>query len=179
MISVPSVVGMSLVGPHVIEIISTAETAESSRLLLPIIAAGMVLWGLDELYGLIPVAEEETIKVSKIRGIAAGVNVLLNVALVPTVGILGAAVSTLLAYGASALWLYQKTNSEIDAKFDWPAATRIVAASGLMFVTAHLFFISNFITTLFIAPGIYFLGLVVLGEVRPFSLLSTYREIRS
>lgn len=75
--------------------------------LLPVLAAGIVLFGTNQITGLGITLAKRTILLTWGTWIAAGVNLVANLILIPRFGAMGAALATLFSYGLlSSLFLY-------------------------------------------------------------------------
>lgn len=74
--------------------------------------------------------KEKNKKLPWITGLGAAVNILFNLWLIPRIGIMGAALATLFAYGVMALTLYKVVQKVYFVPYDWP---RIRLLSGVVF----------------------------------------------
>lgn len=160
----PGVGGLYLIGPDVIQIISTTATANASITLLPVVGLGIFMFGLDQIYGVLLTSSERTTILAVIRGSSAGVNIVLNALLIPEFGIMGAAVATAATYGMSFAALYAKVDSIYDIHFDLPFLLKITVASVVMVASFEYVAIDNLIVILLAAP-IYYLILLLLLRV--------------
>ncbi|WP_136592376.1 flippase [Salinigranum halophilum] len=164
-IAVPSAIGIYLVGPTVIRLISTPEAAGPANALVPIVGLGIILLGLERLYELIPVANEDTVVISKIKGVAAVTNILMNVALVPVYGITGAAVATVLSYGASSVLVYRESNIRVKTRFPLVSTVKTAAASAVMFVVLYSLLNRNLLPSLVVGPLVYFVVMIAIDGI--------------
>lgn len=160
MIGLPAIAGLYLVGPEIITQLATKGTGEASITLLPVIAAGIFLFGLDEIYGIILISSERTEIITMTRGIAAISNVALNVALIPRFGILGAAIATVISYGSGLILLIHKLNKYFDVAFDYYFTMKCGIASISMTVVFVMIDL-NALSTVIAAPICYFAILFV------------------
>lgn len=97
-LAIPSVVGLSLLSKPLLTILSTPEIAEQGYLVTPFLALGGLLFGLYAVVTQILVLEKKTSITGTIWILAAVLNLGLNVIFVPQIGIVGAAVTTLVAF---------------------------------------------------------------------------------
>lgn len=91
------VLGFSVFARPAIALLSTPEYAEAFKV-VPLIAFSYFLYGLGEFYSLGIHIENKPILESLILGVGGASSILLNLALLPKLGIMGAAVATILSY---------------------------------------------------------------------------------
>ncbi|WOX56756.1 oligosaccharide flippase family protein [Methanoculleus receptaculi] len=102
-LAIPSVVGLSLLSRPLLTILSTPEIAEQGYLITPFTALSGLLFGSYAVIMQILVLEKKTGISGTIWIVAAILNLGLNIIFVPIFGIIGAAVTTLLAYSLAFL----------------------------------------------------------------------------
>jgi O-antigen/teichoic acid export membrane protein len=102
-IAIPATFGLSLLSKPLLTILSTPEIAEKGYLITPFVAVSMLIFGAYTLILQIIILEKQTHISGKVWIIAAILNLGLNFLLVPYIGIIGAAFTTLLAFGFSFL----------------------------------------------------------------------------
>ena len=103
-ISVPSVVGLSLVGPNLVDLLIGPEYKASVTLLLPWVSSAIFFMGVGAFYVHLPFQlGNHSAGIFKIAGIVAALNLLLNYYLIPILGMQGAAISTLLSFMVSVI----------------------------------------------------------------------------
>jgi O-antigen/teichoic acid export membrane protein len=102
MITIPAAVGLSVLAKPVLLILTTSEFI-SGAFLIPFIAFGGIFFGIY----LISINITHLVKITKynlyLYAIAAIVNIFLNFMLIPKLGLIGAAISALIAFIALAL----------------------------------------------------------------------------
>ncbi|MDD3566444.1 MAG: oligosaccharide flippase family protein [Methanothrix sp.] len=98
LLAIPSAVGLSLLSRSILLIISTPEIASEGYLITPFVAVSAVLFGGLVVINHILVLEKKTAITGSIYILAAALNFGLNLILIPYIGILGAAIATLVAY---------------------------------------------------------------------------------
>jgi len=132
MIAIPSVFGLSILSKQLLTIFSTVEIAQQSYYIIPLVAVGMLLFGVYVIIAQIISLKKKTKITATIWMIAASLNLGLNFIFIPKFGILGAAFTTLLAYFLAFIltWYYsfKEFRFEIDRKF----ILKSVSASVLM-----------------------------------------------
>ena len=107
-ISIPAVVGLSLVGPGLASLLIGEEYQEAVVLVLPWVAAAIFAMGLGAFYLHLPFQlGNKNGGIFKIGIYTAVINLGLNFWLIPEMGMLGAAIATLISFSvSSALGVY-------------------------------------------------------------------------
>ena len=99
MIAIPSAFGLSILARPILRVLTTSEFI-SGDVIVPFIAFGGVLFGISEMNVFIIHLVKKTRLVFILLMSAALLNIVLNLILIPRLGIVGAAVATLISYGA-------------------------------------------------------------------------------
>lgn len=135
LVGIPAVVGLSLLSGPLLQLLSTPEVARQGHVLIPILSVGFLMRGYDNSLVYVLNADEETKKIGLIIIVATGVNLVLNVILIPTVGLLGAATATVVAQGL--ITGYVSYQAWIRIKFSMPveAFGKSCIAAGVMAIT--------------------------------------------
>jgi O-antigen/teichoic acid export membrane protein len=97
-ISIPATFGISFLSKAVLTILSTPEIASQGYLITPFVALSTLLFGIYGIIAEILSLERKTAIAGKIMIIASILNLSLNFILIPRIGILGAAIATLIAF---------------------------------------------------------------------------------
>jgi len=97
-LAIPFVFGATLLSKQVLTMFSTAEIASQGYFILPIIALSILFSGVYTVIGHVILLVKKTRIIAVAWGIAAALNLGLNILVVPHIGILGAAITTLIAY---------------------------------------------------------------------------------
>ncbi|RVU84462.1 hypothetical protein EOL70_09360 [Leucothrix sargassi] len=98
-ISIPAVMGLSLVGPDLVYLVIGEEYQSSVVLILPWVASAIFFMGVGAFYFHLPFQlGNKNFGIFKIAGVTAVINLLLNILLIPKMGMLGAAIATLLSF---------------------------------------------------------------------------------
>ena len=98
-LSIPAVVGLSLVGPNIVDMVIGEEYRESVTLLLPWVSTAVFFMGAGAFYMHLPFQlGNKNMGIFKIAGAVAVLNLLLNYWLIPKMGMQGAAIATLLSF---------------------------------------------------------------------------------
>jgi len=132
MVAIPSVFGLSILSKQLLTILSTPEIARQSYYIVPFVALSMLFLGMYAVTVQIIVLKKRTQIIGMIWIIAAVLNFGLNFIFIPKFGILGAAISTLLAYilafGLTCYYSFREFRFEID----WQFILKSIFASILM-----------------------------------------------
>ncbi|GAB6265207.1 MAG: hypothetical protein STSR0001_06520 [Methanothrix sp.] len=96
-LAIPSLFGLTVFAKPILLILTTNEISEG-YLLVPIIAIGSLLFSIGIFFSDILILFKKTKITSYIFGTAAIINLILNFILIPMIGILGAAIATVLTF---------------------------------------------------------------------------------
>ncbi|EKF86028.1 oligosaccharide flippase family protein [Methanobacterium formicicum] len=133
LISVPTLLGISILANPILTIISTPEIAQQSYLVVPIVGMAMVLSGIGatatgkSLY----LAQKNHITMIN-WFLVAMINIVLCVLLIPKMGILGAAIATLASFSFGFLFGTYFAVKYFDFSVDWTATIKIIVSSLVM-----------------------------------------------
>ena len=97
-LAIPSTFGLSLLSKTILTILSTPEIASQGYLITPFVAVSALLLGANGVIHNIIVLEKKTKILGKIWVMAATLNLGLNIIVIPYIGIIGAAITTLIAF---------------------------------------------------------------------------------
>lgn len=98
MLAIPSAFGLSILASSLLGILSTPEFVPTGSIITPIIALSFVLFGVYVVLGQVYLLVKRTNISAILWAIAAAVNLGLNIILVPLIGVLGAALTTLFSF---------------------------------------------------------------------------------
>ncbi len=97
-LGIPAAFGLSLLSRPILDVLSTSEIATQGYQITPFVAAGALFLGAYAIVAQIVVMEKNTMLTGKIWIIAAIFNLGSNFLIIPHLGIIGAAITTLVAY---------------------------------------------------------------------------------
>jgi O-antigen/teichoic acid export membrane protein len=121
LLAIPSTLGLSLLSKPILTILSTPEIASQGYLITPFIALSALLFGAGAVIVQIIVLEKKTKITGAIWIIVAILNLGLNLIFIPYIGILGAAITTLLAFALAliliAFYSFKYLKFDIDFRF--------------------------------------------------------------
>lgn len=165
-LAIPFIFGSAILAEPVLRMFSTSEIASEGYLLVPVIALGISFYGF---YGII-VQNLLLAKRVKILAttwlIAAPVNLGLNILVVPRLGILGAAITTLIAFGLALGITTYYALKEFKFSVDWLFIIKSLIASAIMSLVVWLVYPQNNLATILaVLAGIavYTAALFLLG----------------
>ena len=131
-LAIPFVFGAAILAEPVLRLFSTAEIASQGYLVVPLVALGCLFWAV----GVMPSCVLSLVKKTKIIGIAWGIaaltNLVLNILIVPHIGILGAAITTLVAYSLALGIRWYYASKEFKFYIDWQFIFKSLVASAIM-----------------------------------------------
>ena len=97
LVAIPSLFGISLLAKPILSILATSEFSVASSI-VPLIAAGTLLFGVSNMFGDVAILHNKTRIISITYGLSAFTNIGLNILLIPKYGIDGAGFSTLVTF---------------------------------------------------------------------------------
>lgn len=133
-IAIPALFGMSVLAKPLLSVFSTPEIAQHSYFIVPIIALGMFLTGICGVVGDIIALKKKTYISGIAFGVSAFINFGLNFIFVPRFGIMGAALTTLIAYALFSTIIWYYSFKEIPFKIEWKFIFKSVFSSVIMSV---------------------------------------------
>lgn len=132
-VSIPAVVGLSLVGPNIVELVIGEKYQESVTLVLPWVASAVFFMGAGAFYMHLPFQlGNHNIGIVKIAGTIAVLNLILNYILIPRFGMQGAAIATLLSFIVSVSLGYIFGKRVFPIPFPGKEVLKILTAALLM-----------------------------------------------
>lgn len=169
-IAIPSAVGLTILSKPILSFISTPLIASQGYLITPFTAISAILFGSYAIISQILVLEKKTTIPGAIWVIAAALNFGLNLLLIPSSGIIGAAVTTLLAYALAFVLTAYYSKKYLTFQMDYYFVLKSILASAII---SSLLIIANPSekTSIFMAviacAFLYFLILHILKSFKP------------
>jgi O-antigen/teichoic acid export membrane protein len=133
LLAAPVIAGFASVGPELLPALASEKYASAAPI-IPWVIAGMVVDGTNSMLGAGLFIHRKT---RVIMGIVVGgaiVNIGLNLILVPRIGIIGAAIATLVSYTGTALSLRLAGRRLLPVPLPWMTVVRAAFAAGIMFL---------------------------------------------
>src|SRR5579885_669293 len=127
--AVPFVAGVPLVARPLLSRLGNEEIGAAGGVLTFLVAAGVMLWGVSVMQTQVFYGARRTLPVGVVTAACALLNLILNLLLVPTWGVGGAACATLVSYAAACAALYALGRRIARLDFYWPHLLKCVAAA--------------------------------------------------
>lgn len=131
-LAIPAFVGLVVVSPTLLRLLATEQVASRGAILVPVIGFGFLIRGLESPISYILNAAERTHVLGTVSVGAAILNVGLNVALIPLIGLVGAAAATLVANVLITGVVIYYASREFEMDIDLRATTKAVLGSAVM-----------------------------------------------
>jgi O-antigen/teichoic acid export membrane protein len=167
-IASPSVVGISLLSKPILMILTTPDIAINGYLVTPFVAISALLSGIYGIYVLVIILKKKTKLIGIVWIIAAVLNILFNILLIPYLGIIGAALVTLIAYTITFVIIFHYSSKYLKLNFNF-GLKKIIFSSiimGLFIVYANPNGILNIFVVICISFFIYISMLIILGGIK-------------
>ena len=116
MLVIPAAFGVSILAKPLLASLTTAEFVSTGRFIVPLVATGIVFYSVEQMFGAVLLLSKRSRIFASVFGIAGGVNLGLNFVLIPRFGIIGAAITTIVAYAIVAIVIYYKSRQQL--RFD-------------------------------------------------------------
>lgn len=162
---IPAAFGVSILGKSLLQNMTQSEFVSSGWPVIPFVALSMVLFCIYEIIWQVANMVKETKIIGIIWGMAGLINLGLNIIFVPLIGILGAAISTLICFamvtGVTAFYSAKWLRFHID----WQLIPKSVTASIIMcFIIwcINPVKVLTIILCIGIGVGVYFTVLILL-----------------
>ncbi len=175
LVAIPAVVGLSVLSKPILEIFTTPEFASGS-IVIPFIALSGLFGGIFQIIINITHLFKNTRINLLIHIMAAATNLALNVLLIPFIGILGAAIATLISYILMVIIGTSVSFKDLSFDLSFEPIIKSIIAAAIMAI-AISFFLPQNILSLIIAicfgTSIYFLLMILMRAVgkREFELI--------
>lgn len=167
-IAIPAVFGLSALSKPILNILTTSEFASGS-IVIPIIALSGLLAGVFQIAINITHLVKKTTFNLYIHVVAALLNIVFNFVLIPSIGILGAAIATLISYIAMVIVCIYISFKHIAFNLNFIFISKCVVASSIMSGVILLWH-PNDIIELFIMSGLgAVIYLLILLSIKGFS----------
>jgi len=164
MFAIPSFFGLSILSKSILTTLTTSEFVGGS-MIVSIIALATVLFNCSSINTNVLNLFKETKKVGLIYGASASINIIMNIILVPIIGIVGAAIATLITFMVHLFVVskisFKRVSYDIDFKFIMKSTVSSVI---MAFVVWKLnpYGAINILISIGFAAGVYFGVLILL-----------------
>jgi O-antigen/teichoic acid export membrane protein len=135
-VAIPSIFGIAILSKPLLNILSTPEIASEGYLITPLVAIGILLLGAYEIFNTILFINKITKGVANVWMISSVLSLILNIILIPCLGIKGAAITTLFSYVIVFLYTYQYSLKLLKFDIDFSFIIKSIFASVIMSIIA-------------------------------------------
>ncbi|KZX11584.1 flippase [Methanobrevibacter filiformis] len=132
LITIPGGFGLSILSKPILMIISTNEIAMNGYLITPFVCLGAIFMGIYGIINNILILEKKTKILGKLWIFVAILNVILNIFAVPYIGIIGAAIATLISYIFAFIITTVHSKRYLKLPFEYKSILKIIIASVIM-----------------------------------------------
>jgi O-antigen/teichoic acid export membrane protein len=183
-IAIPAVFGLSLLSKHILMILSTPEIASQGYMITPFVALSSLLFGVRAIVGQILILVKKTKIIGATWLVAAILNLGLNIVAVPYIGILGAAITTLIAFSLALILAYFYSLKYLKFDIDLGFISKSIFASivmSLVIIQWNPVGVLNLLIMIGVCAVVYAVILLLLkgftiDEFRFFKEIITYRQ---
>lgn len=138
-IGIPTVFFLSIFSKNILLALTTNEIALNGYFVTPFVAIGVLLYGMYLIINNILILEKKTKILGVIWIFAALLNVILNIILIPFLGIIGGAVTTLIAFATALILTTYYSSQFFTFKVETKFVTKSIIASA---ITSLIYFIN-------------------------------------
>lgn len=130
-LAIPAAAGLYILSQPLLSILTTSEYMVGGSLVL-LVSLGAVLFGIYNLNVYIIYLVQQTKWLPLMVAVAAVINVGINVVLIPQIGIIGAAISTIVSFFVLAVIVTVRARRAISYKIEFKFLSKVVAATLVM-----------------------------------------------
>lgn len=161
-LAIPFVFGAILLSKQVLVLFSTPAIALQGYIIVPIVALSTLVFGFGGVISHILILVKQTKIIGAAWLLAALVNLSLNILIIPYIGILGAAIATLIAHLLATSVLVRYSFKEFKFNIDWRFLIKSLIASAIMaLVIWSMHPQSNSATIITVLVGVAVYGVVL------------------
>ena len=160
--AIPGSIGLWVLSQPLLRTFTTPEYAVGGTLVL-LIAIGVILLGLYQINVHIILLMHQNKWLPPMIGLAAAVNIGLNIILIPAIGILGAAISTIVSFFILAVIVFVWTRRAIKYRVDLKFLFKVAVATSVMAICLFFMHVSSILSiVLAIVTGLIIYLLILL-----------------
>ncbi len=164
MFAIPSVFGLSVLSRSVLETLTTSEFI-GGYVVVSIVALATILFNCGNIYVNVLYLFKKTKMIGLIYGGLALLNVVMNILLVPFIGIIGAAIATLITFMTQLVVASKMSSKGLQFGIDFRFIVKSVISSAVMAIVAwqlNPVGLINILISVIIAVVVYFGVLILL-----------------
>jgi O-antigen/teichoic acid export membrane protein len=164
-VAIPATFGLSILSRQLLEILSTPEIAEQGYFITPFVALGALFFGVFAVFEKVAMLVKKTKVIGTIWVIAAALNLVFNLVLIPYIGIIAAAATTLLSFmvalGLMAYYSLRFLQFDMNFGFMLKSVFASTMMSGIILLWDPVNLL-NIIIVVTLCAGFYFVVLMLL-----------------
>jgi O-antigen/teichoic acid export membrane protein len=168
--AIPATAGLFLLAEPILLIISTPQIASTGAILVPILASASLFQALESVLSYPLAAVEETRRLAEVSITAVLLNIVLNILLIPSIGLIGAALATLVAFGLRTVILYKDASKHIRISSPTHGGARAGVATIFMWLMLSSLPIHTWYSQLVLYPlvGIvcFCISFIIIGGIK-------------
>ena len=164
MLTIPSAFGLTVLSKSLLSTLTTSEFI-SGFIIIPIIALATIFFNYGSMNGNVLIVYKKTKTFGLITIVSALINIVLNIILVPIIGISGAAIATLITFAfymaANSMLSFKELSYDIDLRF---ISKSVISSIPMAFIVWKLnpYGAVSILIAVGIATGVYFGVLILL-----------------
>ena len=169
MFAIPVAFGVSILAKQILAILATSEFVPTGSVVIPFVALSTVLSGIYSIIGIILILVKKTKIYGLIWGMAALTNLSLNIVFVPYIGIMGAAIATLITCAIATIVTMHISFRYLKFDIGWSFVFKSITASVIM--TLIIWKLNpiatlNVLVSIGVGAVVYFVILVLLKGIK-------------
>jgi O-antigen/teichoic acid export membrane protein len=132
MLSIPAAFGLSILAKSLLVTMTTSIFISDGVYIIPLVALSMIFWGMEQIFG-VTILIFKRRKIFVIAFVIASItNLILNIILIPYIGVIGAAITTLIAYILLASIIAYRSRSYIKFNLNFGFIIKCIFSSIIM-----------------------------------------------
>lgn len=167
MVCIPFVFGSFFLSEDILRLLTTNQIAEGSAYITFIVSFAHLILGIYTVFTYVLLVTKKTKILTYTWIISLPLNLILNYIFIPYIGIIGAAITTLIAYFCAMLYVIYYSNKEFTFEIDWNFIYKALLSSTIMSLLIYWFNPANNIETIYtliLAILTYFFALLLLDS---------------
>jgi O-antigen/teichoic acid export membrane protein len=167
-ITIPAAIGLSILSKPILFIISTPEIAMNGYLITPFVSLGAIFMGIYGITNNILILEKKTKILGKLWILVAVLNLVFNIIAIPYIGIIGAALVTMICYIIAFLITGHYSKKHLKLPFEYKSLIKTIVAStvmGIVILFINPSGIINVLATILIGVVVYFTVLFLIKGI--------------
>jgi len=166
LMGIPSVFGLSILSNTILDILSNKTFAVAGSAIVMFVTLSSLFFGVFRIFSLNLILSKKTIPIGLIWGIVGVIDLSLNFILIPTNGLIGAAISSSIAFFTAMIIIKYLAFREVTFPIDYMSIIKSIIASVLMSIVIINIIgggIMNFVSVIVIGALIYIILILIMG----------------